>query len=376
MALHLELSRRTLVLLMVAILLCGGLGLAVIFLPHADITVSPAREHRSTTQEITLATDVSAPDFVRFVLPAKIVEAEIEDTKTITRQSDSTTEDTAKGVVTLHNEQDEEQPLLPKSHLRHETSGVEFLTDNAVRIPPQGTLDVPVTAKVAGSGGNVPPGRFIVDKLPDSLKPFVYGESSATFSGGLVTDTEVSESEITEAKAEISNTVTERAISELTLAAGGAHINPELVLIETITDESSASPGSKAVAFEVRQKIRARAFIVDDNDLLSLTLLALRSSATDKEEFVEYDPNSFTAAITKADFERGQARVTGTLTGTFASTIEPSVLSRESVAGLGKQEAIEYFTNFPAIGEAIVEFSPFWVRSVPTRASAVTITVK
>ncbi|MBI1833449.1 MAG: baseplate J/gp47 family protein [Candidatus Andersenbacteria bacterium] len=376
MSFQLELSRRAFLILLVVIgLLLIGIVL-VVFLPSAKVTLIPAQETRSVTQEITLAKDAEGPDFVRFVLPAHIVETELEETKTITREAKDAKEDFARGKVTLINDQDEDQPLLPKTHLRHEASGKQFLTDAAVRIPPKGRVDVTVTAEEIGSGSNVAAGTFIVDRLPLPMQSVVHGESTQTFSGGLVTDAVVSEQEVTKAKEEISQALRERAVSELTLKAGGASVNPDLVHFETILDESSAEPGSKAVSFEVKQKVRVRAFVADQNDLLSLTLLALRSNSTQEEEFVAYDPASFTATIGRADFERGQARITGTLTGTFARKIEPSVLSGESIIGLGTQETIEHFEKFPSVGKAEVQFSPFWVQSVPSRRAATEISVR
>ena len=376
MAFHIELSKRAFILLLILAVVALGAVLLFVYLPSAQISVYPAQENRTVQQEITLSTSATEPDFVRFVLPARLVEKELQDSLSITRSEVEATEDFARGTITLINEQNEEQPLLPKSHVRHEESGVQFLTDNAVRIPPQSEIQVGVTAKEKGSIGNVSPGKFVVEKLPESLQVVVYGESRETFSGGLTSGSAITETEISTAQDRLSKELTQQALAELTLEAGGTPILPELLHIEPLEDSASVEPGSTAVSFEVRRKVRARAIIVDQNDLLSLTLLALRESSNGEEEFVEYDPSSFSTSIARADFERGQVRVSGTLDGIFAKKIEPSVLGAQDVIGLGEQETKEYFENFSSIGEVEVEFSPFWVQSIPSRPSATEIVVK
>lgn len=375
MGFQIELTRRSLVGLVFLILIVLAALLVLVYLPSARVTLHPATQNRTVEQEITLTTQATAPDFLKFTLPAKIAEKELEDSTSIERSSGEIKEDFAKGIVTLINEQAEEQPLLPKTHLRHEATSVQFLTDNAVRIPPQGEITVGVTAEEAGPGGNVSAGKFIVDKLPASAQAVIYARSDQDFTGGLSTDSAITEPEIAAAKEELLNQLRERARGELTLEAGGAAIPPELIHLETLEEAASAQAGSAAVSFTVRAKVRARAFVVTQNDLLSLTLLALRGSTSSEEEFVSYEPESFTPRIIRADFERGQARIAGTLAGTFAQKIPPSALSTSNIVSLGEQETVEYFERLPAVGNAEVKFSPFWVTSIPTRPSATEIVV-
>ena len=375
MAPNIELSRRSFIGLVCIIIATLAVIMAFIYLPSARITLSPATEIRSVEQEITLSSETTTPNFVTYVLPARVVSKELEKSQTITREGAQSKDDFAKGVVTLINEQDEEQPLLPQTHLRHEATGVQFLTDNAVRIPPQGELTVSVTAKEQGASGNVPPGKFIVDKLPAAAQQVIYGRSDQAFVGGTVTDSAVTEDEITRAREDITTQLREQAFGELTLEAGGAAISPDLITIETIEEAISAQPGSFTTTFSVRIKIQARAFVVEQNDLLSLSLIALRASATNEEEFVSYEPDSFKPTIIQVDFARGRARIAASLTGSFAKKIEPSVLTTKNIAGLGQKEVVAYFEEFPSVGKATVTFSPFWVSSVPSRPSAVEIEI-
>lgn len=366
-------SRTLLLTLVLGAFLVGG-ALLYIRLPHAVITVYPKTHERTVSQDITLSGSSKEPDFVRFILPARIIEAGITETQTFSRSKGETVEDFAKGTIKLFNRQDEEQRLLPKTHMRHEASGVFFLTDAAVVVPPQSELMVPVTAKEKGPRGNVATGKFIVDKLPASLHEVVFGESTTPMNGGVATDTPLSEKELAAAKDTVQTKARERVHAELTTAAGGAGVREDLTHISVDEETVSAQPGSRAAEFSIAMRLTARAFVVDENDLLSLTLLALRSSPAADEEFVSYAPESFTLEIVRSDPEQSEARVKGTLTGDFASKTGPTVLATDNLAGRSEAEVKEYFTQFPAVGNVTVTFSPFWVKAVPTRKEATEIT--
>src|SRR3989344_9311498 len=136
------LSSGSIVLAVFLLIAGAGLMAAVTILPKATITVHPKVVPRQLSKEILLSAQASSPDYVRFTLPAAIVEKEIHVQKTFTQDSANTMPDFATGTVKLTNNQEEEQRLLPKTHLRHEASGVFFLTNDRVVIPPKSTATV------------------------------------------------------------------------------------------------------------------------------------------------------------------------------------------------------------------------------------------
>lgn len=373
---YLSVSRRTIAVVAVLLLLLAVAALAATRLPRATITVHPATHTRAVTQEITLSRHAPEPDFVRFILPAKVVEANASERQTFTRAGAATSEDFARGTLKLINKQDEEQRLLPKTHLRHEATGIFFLTDAATVIPPQSEITITATAKEKGAGGNVPTGKFIIDKLPSSLQNVIYAESATEFTGGVIIDTPLPAEELEQAKSTVQATARARVAGELTAAAGGATTREELTTISITEENTSADVGSRTPSFTVQVRVSARAFVADDNDLLSLTLLALRSSPRPDEEFTSYDPSSFKLEIVRVDLDRGEALVKGTLNGSFADKTSPTLFTADNLAGRTPAEVTEYFKQFPSVGTIEVAFAPFWVKTVPARPAATTIQIK
>ncbi len=372
---HLAIPSRG--LLLVVILLFAGAGLlaASTLLPRVSITVHPKTAERQITKDILLIADSTAPDYVRFTLPAKIVEEELSATKTFENGGGAIAEDYAKGSITFTNTMDEEQRLLPKTHMRHVDSSVQFLTDKAVTIPPKETLTVSVTAKEKGASGDVPTGKFVIDKLSKALQEAVYAQSAQGFSGGQSTSTEITEDAIAAAQQTVLEQVKQDAIAKLTAKAGGASIRPDLVNVEIISQNVSASAGSRALRYSASANVRARGFVVDNHNLVSLMTLALRASVTSDEEFVSYNPDSFSITIAQTDWAKGQARISASLSGTYAKKIGPGELANNNLPGLSKEEVTARFLASANIGSVDVSFHPFWVTSVPSRTNQIDISV-
>lgn len=367
--------RRTVMALVGLGLAAGVVGVALVLLPTATIVLRPAQTEKAAKRDIVLSTTAQEPDFMTYTLPARLIEATATEERTVERSGAQVSEDFARGTVTLVNKRDEVQELLPQTHLKHGATGVYFLTDSPVAIPAQGSVAMNVTAKEKGAAGNVGPGRFEIEKLPAELKADVYAESSTAFAGGVVVETPISEEELVAATQEVRVAAEQKARAQLTSQTGGAPLRESLVATDVMEEIVSAEVGSRAQAFTVKATVRARGFLAHDNDLLSLTLLALRSQVEADKEFESYRPESFAVTIERADFDAGQARVVGTLTGVFASKIGPSALEAANLAGLSAEEVREHFRSIPEVGEVEVSFSPFWVRSVPSRESAVQITI-
>lgn len=375
MTLEFVVSRKLFFLVAMVLIMAAALLYGYIYLPKALIHVYPAVLTRPVEQEILLSTGITEPDFVRFILPAKIVNQPVTESRTVRRADSNTFDDYAKGEVIMVNEQDEDQSLVVKTHLLYEPTGIYFLTDGPVKIPAGGKVKVKVTAEEKGAAGNIEPTRLIIDRLPREVQSKIYAESDTTFTGGLAVSNAITQEEINKAKENVKILAEEKALGELTLALGGASVRKELITKEILSETVSAEPGSKAVEFTVQMEMKVRAFVVDENDLLSLTLLALRSQVDADKEFVEYEPESFALEVMRSDAERGEARIKGSLTGLFARKIGPAIFETENLAGRTQDEVYEYFGQFEQIGSVEVAFSPFWVKAVPTRKDATEIVI-
>lgn len=358
-----------------ALLVSAGVWAVFTYLPHATITLTPHTMSESVSRDITLQSSATEPDFQRGVLPARVIEATAEENVVIRREHGSVTHGLATGVVRLTNNQDEEQPLLPKTHLRHEETGAFFLTDRAIRLPVQGSAEITVTAKEEGPRGDVPPGKFAVDRLPANLQDAVFGESLTPFTGGEVFDSPLGEEEIAAARDAVAESARRTALEDLRAQVGDGLLREDLTTTTIEDSFVSAEPGSSAASMAVRVKVIARAFIVDENDLLGFTALELQHTESGDLELVTYDPQSFETEIVRADFERGDAVIATRVTGHFAHRPSQRLFAPEPLVGRTPEEVTTYFAELDEKLQVDVNLSPAWVTTVPARTSAIDIRV-
>ena len=209
------------------------------------------------------------------------------------------------------------------------------------------------------------------------MQTIVFGNSDTSFTGGQIIDSPLTEQELTGARDRIKQQAILSVRSKLTANAGGAAINPGLIQIDIDDEQTTANADSQSTDFTVSARARARAFIVDENDLLSLTLLKLRSQPATNEEFLTYNPDSFTLTVLQSDYTRGQARLETKLTGFFANKTESTIFDTANLIGLTAAEVKEHFQQFESIDNYVeVRFRPFWVNSVPARPGATDIVFK
>src|SRR3989344_1670326 len=322
MATFFQLPKKS-ISLVVIILVIAVIGIVLTTaLPHTTITVRPKVDQRKISKDIILSSKTTTPDYVHYALPAKIISQEGHAEQSFTQSDGDVTQGNSKGTVTFTNTQDTEQRLLPKTHLRYEPTGVMVFTDNPVIIPPHGTGDAPGAAK---------------QTVLEAAK--------------------------------------QKALDAIKKEAGNAEVRSDLLSVTPEHNDASVQAGSKAVSYTASATVQAKEFIVDSHDIISLMTLALRAEVAPDEEFISYDPASFSIAITQTDWNTGQARISASLTGTYGKKIGSSELSEDNLAGLGKQELANHFKNFPSIGDVDIKFWPFWVTSAPSRPNQINIEV-
>ena len=375
MAIQVFLPKKS-VFLIITLCIIGGVAIVLATtLPHATITVHPKVTQRNVSKDILLSSKSTTPDYIHYSLPTKIITQEATAQKTFTQSGDQVSQGNSKGSVKFTNAQDSEQRLLPHTHLKYEPTGVMFTTDGPVIIPPNGSVDATITAEGTGSSGDVAAGKFLVDKFSPGLQKVVYAESTSQFSGGEVGAQSISQQDIDTAKKQVLDDATKQALDKIKQQAGDAEVRQDLLSVSTEHNDASAQAGSHAVSYTASAAVQAKEFLVDSHDIISLMTLALRADVAPDEEFISYDPASFSLSISQTDWNEGQAKISATLTGIYAKKIGSTELSEDNLAGLSKQELNNHFTAFPSIGTVDIKLWPFWVTSAPSNVNQINVEV-
>lgn len=351
--------------------------LAVVYFTFssASITISP----KALNQDVEFTAHVSQdPNFdprAIETISGRILTSESEGSKDVTDVSVKTWEEKAKGKVTLYNETDKSQPLLATTQLVT-TTGVKFRTDARVVVPAKGSVEVAVTADKPGASGNVSPTRFTIVKLWKGLQDKIYAKSTVAMSGGSRDVQVVTEDDINDARNAVADELYASLVDELkTKVSGDEKLIDDAVRKEVIDFSSSVKKNTQTSKFSVTVKCRVTAVVFDEKSLLDLAVSKLKEEIPDGRELVNYAPEGLRYTVSDYDVNAGTADLKTTYTGTTILKLSNEIFDKTKVLGLTKQEAVDYFLDYPDIEKVTVSLSPFWVKTIPSMEDKIDISI-
>ncbi|MFQ6058367.1 MAG: baseplate J/gp47 family protein [Anaerolineae bacterium] len=181
-------ARALLALALTALLLLILLGAALLVIPGATITLVPATQTISETLEIQANPEITAINYERMQIPARVVERIIEGRAEAPPAARKDVPDArASGTVLFVNKRNE-PTTIPQGTLVSTSAGtvIKFRTVEEVTLPPQtgGTARVGILAVDPGPSGNVK--AWTINTVEPSLAFLANVVNDAPTSGGSV----------------------------------------------------------------------------------------------------------------------------------------------------------------------------------------------
>lgn len=277
------------------------LVLAVLYFSFssATITLYTAEEPVETSFTSQFPTNEEEADPADLaIVPGRVETVELSDTKEVASVGEKPVPDYAQVDVTIYNQQNGSQSLLPRTQLVNE-DGIKFRTDEAVTVPAGGSITVGATADQKGAEYNIEPSTFSIIKLSSELQQLVYAESKEKATGGEKVLAAVSEDDIKNAQESLISELESKAADELrSRVSGTEQYVPSAVTTEILEQDSDTEPGTQTDAFTVNATVKVSTAIFDENNLLQLAIAQLKAALPEDQELVTYDPASFSYEIT------------------------------------------------------------------------------
>lgn len=330
------------------------------------ITVHPA----TVNQEVSL--NATTAD-----LGGVVLLTELEDTTAFSGSSNNASHPAkASGTVTIYNKYTKDQPLVASTRLLSD-SGVLFRTDETVNVPAGNSVTVGVTADQEGATGNIGPSHFEIVALWDGLKDDIYAQSSAAMTGGVVTESVLSQADIDHAEATLRETLQQEALdrfeAELSTRTGLPE-NPYLiqdVAVVSKTSSTDATVGDTGDEFHVTEKITAAAVVVNGNTLQTFIQTHAQESMktgfalADSAESVLNNENT-SITINNINDESTTAELEMNIELNSHITDQNNILDKGELTNKTADEVRAYLTNFEEVESVDLSFSPFWLNRTPS----------
>jgi hypothetical protein len=369
----------------------GALGLVVIILlwyvgfvvmPRATIAIKTDSSALNVNVDATLDTDATEASIDAAVLPATAQQSQ----KTATEQAQATGEEnrgkTASGEVKIINCTAGEALTIPAG-TGVTASGLTFVTQSEVTIPvgSNGCSDFPgitsqtvaVEAMSPGAKFNIGPSDFTVAGFSNTTD----ASSEAAMAGGTDDIVKVlAQSDIDGAKQKLSEQDTEAVKQELIASLEGQDLYAIEGTFKAGEPQTSANAkaGDEVTSVTVTQKTTYTMLGVKEDDLKRL----VANQVAD-----EIDPDTQTIldhGLNDAEFRLQNQQGTDTLVTLETTVIAGSDLDldkiKEQVAGKKANDAKEVISEYPGVTEVTVDYSPFWVSSIPKSTGKIKVSVE
>lgn len=355
---------------------------AYVFLPSADIVVTPRREPIGPI-DLTVSADpeATAVDPVALVVPAVRLDVPVEVKKTFTTTGVHVEESAARGSVTFTNYDTSSGVSIPRGSIVSTEGGARFRTASTVVLQPAAIIpfqpstdSVAVTAVKPGEAGNVPANTIRVvpeGQNPDLLK--VNNPSPA--SGGSHTETpEVTKAEVDKAVAALQADL--GAAFDAAIASGAGAPAGTTLFAKTATLGAAAPSidpatlvGQAVETFDLGLSASGTVIAVDPTPVRSIAESQLEREITAGHRLV--DGSAVIDVGEGVVGEDGSVSFLATARATQVSVVDPAAL-RELVKG---KTAAEAEAALQPYGDARVTLWPDWASTVTGLDSRLTITV-
>ena len=357
---------RFLAILLFAFLLVLVVGLAVFLVPEAKVTLVPYREVVGAVLQLRADPDEERANLSELVIPARIIEAEIEQTGEIATVSKKDAPDApATGTITFINQTSAPQEILPGAIVRTATgTTVRFKTVTTATLEARvgSTTDAQIEALEPGPAGNVAKATITeVETAPLRGKVRVINER-ATQGGGVKQVGVVTRADMDRLKAQMLQQLQQRAYMELQSQLGEQEfLPPESMTTEILAEVYDQFLDAESDVLHLQMRILATGTAVDraNANLLAYDVLKERIPAT-----YELQSEEITFRLDEENVQMLGRNVLLDVTASAPLVVEVDRGEiRSVISGLDAEEAARVLTeSFALSASPVVEVTPDWIK--------------
>jgi len=343
----------------------------------AQIIITPQHEIEQVVFEIPVGNVEGDGQTASTSLPGRVLTKESELKETYNGLENKLVDAHARGKVTIYNNLDATQALVPKTQLRSEKTGLIFRLDSYAGIPANGKTEVNVTADDKGEKTNIEPDKFVIVKVRSDWQDNLYAESKSKMKGGKKTGKIATEEEIEKAKNQVAKNIHEINLESFKgQLSGDEKILEQASKFEILDHKSFVELDEEVEKFDTYVQIKSIAVIFDEKKLFNQAQTRLQGKVTEEKEYLGHDPESFKYEVTQYDEKKNYAKIKVTLQGNTVYKLNSENFDKEKLIGRTRKETEQYFMKDGNIENIDVTLSPFWVQSVPNMQDKIEIVVE
>jgi hypothetical protein len=377
-----NLFRKRLVLIVaVVILLIGGSVWAFYLAPSARIWLEGQTSRIAVNTSFTADTGHSKPNFAKKLLPAASKELKKEGTETITPTGEKNIGDKATGTASIKNcERGHNRTVTLPAGTALTSGEFTFYTKESVTLPKSSfdglnscdthSKSVGVTAQNAGDQYNLSPRNYSVSGHPNI---YAYGSAMAGGTNEIVKV--LSQTDLDNGRDTVLSKLRDGAEEALYAQFGDGVFVIKPSFAEQVGEVTPSVPvGERADTASVKVVVTFYALGVKE-DTMNEFLRELQRPSLQPNQTV-FNTGLDAANIQRTDMPEPGRQTFQLRTDAFAGPAVDVDQIRKELAGKGFGEARKKLESIPGVTKAEIDFSPFWVFSMPRQADHIHIDIK
>jgi hypothetical protein len=311
----------------------------------------------------------------RGAISGVVEQIEVEETKIYESSGADVVGEEVTGKVTIVNNYNKNQPLVATTRLLS-ADGKLFRIKSTVSAPAGGTVEVEVYADQPSADMAIGPAEFTIPGLWAGLQDKIYAESKEPMQYQRKAKKYIQLSDIDSGIVDLRKVI----ISKAADVVGGRYkdYSQKLYKIDdnSIITEYDGEVGDEKDTFSITIKAKVAAVAFPDNTIFGLAEGKLVSSLSNGKVSVELDKGKINYNLDSVNLEQGAATVNIFFEGKTVLKDGSSIIDKEKILGLNRQQLNDYLANLPGILNYEVKFSPSFIDKVPNLADRIEVKIK
>lgn len=269
----------------------------------------------------------------------------------------------AKGEIIIYNELSFDQELVKTTRFLS-PENILFRLSEGVVVPAGGSVSAEVYADEEGANGDVGPTNFTIPGLSEVRQKKVFAKNNKAFTGGVVSITVVSQSDLDQASAIFQKQLIEN-VKDALRKESASGFTGEIFKVEIDSESFSIDPDTEADNFDVTVSLSVAGVFYDKDALNKIAVAKLYEGLGQGKELISEGVDSMEITFNKYDAESETAKLLVKINGQSITSQTSKALEAGRFSGKTKLEVEDMLVGEGVAESVYVEFFPFWVRKVP-----------
>jgi|GEM_PF-7048880 len=328
-------------------------------LTYAFVSIVPNAQLVKYDTNITVSTDKAKEDIEKGVFNGSIIKQDLSAQDTFPASGHKSFQKNVKGRVVIISTNNKDQALIKTTRLLTDKNALFRLSENVI-VPANGRIEADVYPDNADLPVDVPAGtKMTIPGLRQEMQLLIYAQALQAFSGDAVEVTYVTNADIDNAIASLTDKLTAQVTSAVPAET-------KLILkTEVISKDVSALADQQVDKFNVNIKVGFTGVVISKETLDSYIVRMVETSLSDELQLNKVDESATKFEIDSVDADNNTAHLKAHIEASMVLRKDASLLAKDKMVRLSKNELISYLQNFKEIKSADVKFFPFWVHKVP-----------